>query len=431
MQTWGVTMFNLENLLPLLLILLCLGSGVGLAQMGSARIYEIAGRKRAKPRGATSPVLLGRANKKLKRDPGHPGRPGGLGAKALDFSLICTEVSTRLLAGAPSETAWEQAGARAGIPTGTDFPADFAPKVQDPLPPVLQCLEKYSEAETAGGFSALRAREKIRRSLGPEASKLLAPLQKKPAREALEHSIWAWKLSYYSGCQMARILDQVANTIIDAQSAADARASALAGPRSGVRVLQTLPFIALALGMLVGSNALEVFGDGAWGSFALLTGLAFALAGNIWSRALLRSASGKAESTQRTLMALACTVLESGTSLPAALTALGQACGISGLKKTAKLLVLGVSWPQAWKDLPDFPDLAHCLEPAWTSGVNPQILLSRAAQLERASQVRRSQIQAQKLGVRLSLPLGLCQLPAFVLLGVVPVILSTLGNYFP
>ena len=56
------------------------------------------------------------------------------------------------------------------------------------------------------------------------------------------------------------------------------------------------------------------------------------------------------------------------------------------------------------------------------------ILKSRAeAEEERRSAAAEAEHAAAVLGVRLMLPLGLCILPAFLLLAVVPVVISLVG----
>lgn len=53
-------------------------------------------------------------------------------------------------------------------------------------------------------------------------------------------------------------------------------------------------------------------------------------------------------------------------------------------------------------------------------------LAAAAAQQARAQRREDSQRRAEELGVKMMLPLGGCFLPAFILLGVVPVVLSML-----
>lgn len=135
------------------------------------------------------------------------------------------------------------------------------------------------------------------------------------------------------------------------------------------------------------------------------------------------------------LVELAEAALRSGGSIPGTLIALGEAVGGAdgvALARAGAVLVLGGSWTDAWRapETRGVPDgalrtLAAALEPAWVDGVPAGALLRRAAERVRAGRSRHAREAAARLGVRLVLPLGLCYLPAFVLLGLVPVALAT------
>jgi len=70
---------------------------------------------------------------------------------------------------------------------------------------------------------------------------------------------------------------------------------------------------------------------------------------------------------------------------------------------------------------------------AWDAGVAAAPLLTGAAIRERRAARRQANVAAGQLGIRLMLPLGLCFLPAFVALGLAPVVLSLVSglNFFP
>jgi pilus assembly protein TadC len=56
--------------------------------------------------------------------------------------------------------------------------------------------------------------------------------------------------------------------------------------------------------------------------------------------------------------------------------------------------------------------------------------LSRLAEDLRADRLVRAEAAARRAGVLIVLPLGLCFLPAFLLAGIVPVIVAVLGDTF-
>lgn len=125
---------------------------------------------------------------------------------------------------------------------------------------------------------------------------------------------------------------------------------------------------------------------------------------------------------------LAAAALAGGASVPDALCVLGDVLGGAWgkpVRRAGAVLLLGGSWAEAWRGAPPrTAALKSALEPAWVDGAPPGPLLAQAADRIRSEQARAAREAAARLGVRLVLPLGLCFLPAFVLLGLVPVLVS-------
>ena len=122
-----------------------------------------------------------------------------------------------------------------------------------------------------------------------------------------------------------------------------------------------------------------------------------------------------------------------GAGVPRALEAVGEAvggddgCGLAGV---AVELLLGASWAAAWVGVPTrLEPVAECLEAAWVHGAAPGPALRARAGAIRRDRRRGGREAAGRLGVHLVLPLGLCFLPAFVLLGLVPVLVSLAGGF--
>ncbi len=117
-----------------------------------------------------------------------------------------------------------------------------------------------------------------------------------------------------------------------------------------------------------------------------------------------------------------------GAGIPQALRAVGAA--VRGpdeqvLAEAGAALLLGASWSDAWARAPDrLHPVASALEQAWTLGAAPGTGLRRHAASLRRDRRRVAREAAGRLGVLLVLPLGLCFLPAFVLTGLVPVLIS-------
>ncbi len=116
-----------------------------------------------------------------------------------------------------------------------------------------------------------------------------------------------------------------------------------------------------------------------------------------------------------------------GSSIPGAMVALDKALleelEPSGLATAARLLMMGGQWEEAWRDVPErFAIVKDALQPAWEDGAAPIPLLQRGAELMRQGRERHAREAAARLGSQLVMPLGLCFLPAFVLIGIFPVI---------
>lgn len=128
---------------------------------------------------------------------------------------------------------------------------------------------------------------------------------------------------------------------------------------------------------------------------------------------------------------LAAAGLKAGASIPQVLSSLDAALNNQQLNQVSKGLLIGLPWETAWQAFsnranPPFwvTPLKEALEPAWKDGVSPESLLTGQSRQLRRQKDQRAKEAAQRLAVKLVLPLGLCQLPAFILLGIVPNVLA-------
>ncbi|MDR1393390.1 MAG: hypothetical protein LBJ62_05425 [Bifidobacteriaceae bacterium] len=335
------------------------------------------------------------------------------------------------------------------------------------------------------------------------------------------------------GASTADLLDAVVKAVDQAQETDDAREAAIAGPKSSARLLRFLPLLGLLLGTAMGAQPVPILLGGGLGSIALGVGVGLMLLGQVWSSALVRSASRPA-GTAALVAAVLAAALRAGLALPDALLRTGQAWGgwIGGrLAAVGAGLTRGQPWDQVWDE--GWPDhtvtgradqnpprrlsdnsllggppapyrrvsagessahtastwaakgviqhpprrlsdnsllggppapfrrvsagessahtastrpvgviqhpprsgqeavieaLRSTLWLVWSAGVEAGPLLEAvAARFGRAERRRLSQAAA-RLGVYLMAPLGLCYLPAFVALGLVPIMLSLAGS---
>lgn len=188
----------------------------------------------------------------------------------------------------------------------------------------------------------------------------------------------------------------------------------------------------LAVGLLVGLPAGPVLG------------LLLAVCGpRALGRLEPRSVRQQREQLQRDLPLLlellgAC--LAGGAPLPAAAQAVGAAVGGPAgarLSAVAAALAVGTAPSQAWQALAGadatqrasdpLAPAARALARASDGGAPVAAAVSRLAAEARAQGRSAAEQAARRVGVLAVAPLGLCFLPAFVLLGVVPVVVGLAG----
>lgn len=352
------------------------------------------------------------------------------GRKSLDIGELLAEVAGRLRSGVSPAEAWGRAAERLGLPQGIG--GDGVPALVGRLPP----------SPAASGTRA--------------ACSLAAEL----------------------GAPAADILDECLVAVTQAEAEESARAVAIAGPAASARLLAALPAVGVLLSMALGADPLDSALGGGLGSLAVLAGVVAYAAGIAWTRRLVaeaRTGGEPAEAKERggrktnregesgsgaggsgserekrrrwpgsrsvqrpvpvdaaLLLHLLRAALLSGVSVPRALEAVGESAGMPALSRTSRLLLLGADWEEAWDGVTGAAEVAgRALEPAWCDGADPIPLLERAASAWYVRRDRRLREQAAKLGVRLVLPLGVCFLPAFMLVSVAPVLLATGGGLFP
>ena len=119
----------------------------------------------------------------------------------------------------------------------------------------------------------------------------------------------------------------------------------------------------------------------------------------------------------------------------------GQAAGVVGtavagpvgerLTRVGHALALGDSPARAWAHVADLPGGERMARAAIRSADSGSALaraMSRLADELRAARAAEADAAARRAGVLVVLPLGLCFLPAFLLAGVVPVVIAVLDG---
>lgn len=327
----------------------------------------------------------------------HRGRAQGPPSPR-ELSLLVAEVATRLRAGAPVSLAWRLALARIGVGGGGSG--------DDAYPPVL---DEWASEPGRWGFlpASLRRTDAV------------------AARSSAASIAVACRFSRVLGAPLAGVLDAIGGAIDDAQAVEEARRVASAGPLMSARVLSALPFVGIVAACALGASPWEFYTGGKAGSVCALIGVVAWIAGIASCRRIL----DRCRSSEDTGVdpALACDLVASGlacgAAIPRALDALADACAQECLAWTATSLRLGTTWADAWEDTPAWAHPLHdALEASWTCGSAPEIMLARCAAWERRTRLADAQTRAEELSVRLVGPLGVFFLPAFLALGIAPLL---------
>ena len=261
------------------------------------------------------------------------------------------------------------------------------------------------------------------------------------SRERLHDLQLSLRMSESAGAPLATSLERAAEHAEERIDALLGRQSALAAPRATGRILSWLPLLGLGLGVLMGSDPVGVLTGSILGVLTGLLGLGLAFVGRRWTAALVHraevesAASNGAEQTSNMppvdtalVLELLAAQLRAGLAPLAALGTLAEALNSRPLHTVCQRLQMGSGWGSAWSGsaVGTFGELRDALAPAYTGGAPSTALLLSLADAHRLSERRAAERAAGKLSVALVVPLGLCSLPAFICLGIVPILISLL-----
>lgn len=216
----------------------------------------------------------------------------------------------------------------------------------------------------------------------------------------------AWDVATTVGAPLADVLRSLAETMRDTASAADDVRIALAEPAGTARLLLWMPLAGLLLGFALGFDTLGVLIGNPLGTVCLVAGLVLVLCARLWTRRLLRRAQPDPGSP----------------GMHAELVAVGLAGGAS-IPRSLRIVEDGPA-----RDRLETARTTAVLELSRAAGVPAGELLRAAAAQDRHDARVRGRMRAARLSSQLLIPLGVCTLPAFLLLGVAPLILSVLSS---
>lgn len=220
----------------------------------------------------------------------------------------------------------------------------------------------------------------------------------------------AWAVAGEAGAPLAGTLRGLAATFRDQAQLERDLAVALAGPRATARMVGAMPVIGVLFGAVLGFDSISTLFRTAPGLICLALGVALMVAGAGWSRALVRRAGGTHDDGL---------ILE--------LTSIAMAGGMS--TERARSLADGAA--RRFLIRPDDTGaraIDGVLALSRRAGVPAVELLRSEAQQARLRARSAGEQRAARLAVTLMIPLGLCVLPAFMLLGVLPLLISVLSS---
>ena len=221
-------------------------------------------------------------------------------------------------------------------------------------------------------------------------------------RDAWRSLAIAWAVATVSGAPLAPTLQRMAATLRGLGQTSRDIGVALAGPAATRRLVLWLPFVGVLFGIALGFDPLRVLLTTPPGWLCAGVGVGLLLLARAWTARLVATAEprGAVPGMDLDLLAIA---VSGGGSVDRALEILREHAGTEPSEAAERVLRL-----------------------AERAGVPAAELLRSEADQARREHLAGVQISVARLGVTLLLPLGVCVLPAFLSLGVAPLLLSVL-----
>ncbi|UBH06979.1 hypothetical protein K8P10_002490 [Leucobacter sp. Psy1] len=223
-----------------------------------------------------------------------------------------------------------------------------------------------------------------------------------------------WAVADRTGAPLARTLEQISDALEGLEALRERREVLLTGPRMTVRLVAALPALAVLFGALLGFDPLRVFFSPT-GAVLAAVGIALLVIGVRWARALSRSV-GSRDRAEGLELLLVETALAGGGSPEAAIRSVAESA---------------VETRATWIDLAHLcrsGSVRTVLASASSTGAPAGPMLVAEARAARVRAHAALEREAERLGIRVLVPLGVCVLPAFIALGVMPVLISMLGG---
>ncbi len=255
-----------------------------------------------------------------------------------------------------------------------------------------------------------------------------------------------WASSTRHGTALGRLMDRLRADLDARLTHLSHTSSALAGARLTETILLLLPFGALALGQSMGLNPGAFLVRNVLGVLLLVVGVLMGCAGALWTESLTVTVlggvgrrAGPSPLDAARLLDLFAESLASGLPVSVAWH-VAATCGDvddagdagdadDAVRRVAALLALGAG-AAAWEPLRDDPHLgpvARLAESGSRNGARLADGVRAQATRLRAEAADASLAGAERVLVVVAAPLTLCFLPAFVLVGLIPLVVGFAG----
>jgi len=238
------------------------------------------------------------------------------------------------------------------------------------------------------------------------------------------------------GAPGSGVLIRAAASLREGVAAAGRRASAVAGPAASARIVGGLPLAGPVVATLLGVDVAHVLFGTPWGRACAVLGVLLLVLSWWWSTRLVRAAAGSGDDGvgEAVVCDLVAAALDAGVGTATALREVARALdGVPGadpagraddLRRCATGLDTGDFRLVAVSS--DLEPLLDAVRFSVRTGAPAGRPLQLAADEVRRAGEQRSATATARLAARLVLPLGLCALPGFLLLGVAPVVVQLL-----
>lgn len=321
---------------------------------------------------------------------------------------VVERIAVLLSAGVAPSAAWH-------------YLAESPSRIRDQVERVVACIESGMGIAEA---ILERATEAPPQSLSPTSPLSPTSLRRRHRSNCSMQSdsdAWrglaaAWMVATEAGAPLSPSLRDFSLSLRSLASARRAASTALSAPAATARLVMVLPVIGVLFGVALGFDTLGTLLTTSPGLVCLVTGCMLLWAARGWNRRLLRAAT-TTELTPGLVFDLLAIAVSGGASIERARSSTKNALQQCGLCHRAD-----------HEDSGEIDEASEVLSLSQRAGVPAGTLLRSEALRVRREAASSAERKAATLAVTLMLPLGVCVLPAFMLLGVAPLMIAVLSS---